>query len=117
MSKITIPAGYRMPLTNNELQRAIELIHQAGGLAVLAHPGLLHAALPHVLTHSFDGIEVYHPKNRGRYEEFLAVAEEKGWYVSGGSDFHGTTGRYPEQVGVFSFDSARIEPLLQYKKK
>lgn len=27
MSKIVIPAGYRMPLTNNELQRAIELIH------------------------------------------------------------------------------------------
>ena len=28
MSKLTIPAGYKMPLTNNELQRAIELIHQ-----------------------------------------------------------------------------------------
>ena len=28
MSKLTIPAGYRMPLTNNELQRAIELIHE-----------------------------------------------------------------------------------------
>ena len=28
MSKLTIPAGYHMPLTNNELQRAIELIHQ-----------------------------------------------------------------------------------------
>ena len=28
MSKVTIPAGYRMPLSNNELQRAIELIHQ-----------------------------------------------------------------------------------------
>ena len=27
MSKLTIPEGYRMPLTNNELQRAIELIH------------------------------------------------------------------------------------------
>ncbi len=27
MSKINIPAGYKMPLTNNELQRAIELIH------------------------------------------------------------------------------------------
>ncbi len=27
MSKLTIPTGYRMPLTNNELQRAIELIH------------------------------------------------------------------------------------------
>ena len=28
MSKLTIPDGYRMPLTNNELQRAIELIHE-----------------------------------------------------------------------------------------
>ena len=28
MSKLTIPAGYKMPLTNNELQRAIELIHE-----------------------------------------------------------------------------------------
>ena len=27
MSKTTIPSGYRMPLSNNELQRAIELIH------------------------------------------------------------------------------------------
>ncbi len=28
MSKVQIPAGYRNPLSNNELQRAIELIHQ-----------------------------------------------------------------------------------------
>ena len=28
MSKTTIPSGYRMPLSNNELQRPIELIHQ-----------------------------------------------------------------------------------------
>ena len=28
MSKLFSPAGYRMPLTNNELQRAIELIHE-----------------------------------------------------------------------------------------
>ena len=27
MNHVTIPSGYRMPLTNNELQRAIELIH------------------------------------------------------------------------------------------
>ena len=28
MSKLIIPTGYKMPLTNNELQRAIELIHE-----------------------------------------------------------------------------------------
>ncbi|MET0015778.1 aspartate--ammonia ligase [Oscillibacter sp.] len=27
MSKVVIPAGYKMPLTNNQLQRAIEFIH------------------------------------------------------------------------------------------
>ena len=31
MSKLTIPAGYRMPLTNNQLQRAIEAILFAAG--------------------------------------------------------------------------------------
>ena len=61
--------GY-VPYRRKSIDECIELIHRAGGLAVLAHPGLLHAAMPHVLTHSFDGIEVYHPKNRGRYEEF-----------------------------------------------
>lgn len=106
-----------VPYRRKSIDECIELIHAAGGLAVLAHPGLLKKGLSQVLCYPFDGIEVYHPKNQGRYEEFLAIAWEKGWYVSGGSDFHGTAGRYPEQVGVFSFDTERIQLLLHYAEK
>lgn len=106
-----------VPYQRKSIDECIDLIHGAGGLAVLAHPGLLKKGLSPVLSHPFDGIEVYHPKNQGRYDEFIAIAEQKGWYISGGSDFHGVAGRYPEKVGMFSFDAARIEPLLQYAGK
>lgn len=103
-----------VPYRRKTIDECISLIHGAGGLAVLAHPSLIVRGLPYVLSRPFDGIEVYHPKNRGRYSEFLAAAEEKGWYVSGGSDFHGTAGRYPEQVGVFTVDGRLVQPLLAY---
>ena len=83
-----------------------------GTAAILAHPGLLKRTLDQVLAHDFDGVEVYHPKNRGRYKEFLKLAEDRHWYVSGGSDFHGTTGRFPEKVGVFTVDAQAVKALL-----
>ena len=103
-----------VPYSRRTIDECIELIHGAGGLAFLAHPALLHKALAPVLTHSFDGIEVYHPRNAGRYDELLAVAKEKGWYVSGGSDFHGVPGRFPEKVGEFTVPSEQVEALLTY---
>ena len=105
-----------VPYQRKTIDECIEIIHGAGGLAFLAHPGLVKKGLDHVLTHPFDGIEVYHPKNRGRYEEFLGVAKQKGWLVSGGSDFHGVPGRFPEQVGVFPVEAAWVKELLDYRK-
>lgn len=105
-----------VPYHRRTIDECVKLIRGAGGLAVLAHPGLLKHALPEVLTHRFDGIEVYHPKNRGRYDEFLQIAQKRGYYVSGGSDFHGTKGRFPEQVGIFTVEEDKIARLLDYKK-
>lgn len=105
-----------VPYVREDIDGCIDLIHRAGGLAVLAHPALVKKGLDQVLTHPFDGIEVYHPKNRGRYDEFLAIAREKHWLVSGGSDFHGVSGRFPEEVGVFTVQSDLVQPLLDYTK-
>lgn len=105
-----------VPYQRHTIEECIALIHEAGGLAFLAHPSLIQKGLAKVLTFPFDGIEVYHPKNRGRYDEFLAVAAQKGWMVSGGSDFHGVPGRFPEQTGVFSVPGQWVEPLLSYGK-
>lgn len=71
---------------------AIELIHEAGGLAVLAHPGLARAeeAIPDLIRAGIDGIECFHTKHSGSASEYyVSVAEEHDLLITGGSDCHG----------------------------
>jgi len=73
-------------------QQAIELIHKAGGYAVLAHPGLGFpvSLLPDLLAAGLDGVEVYHPDNSPAIRDYyLRRAHEYGLLITGGSDFHG----------------------------
>lgn len=83
-----------VPKWNMPLAEAIDLIHAAGGLAFVAHPGLgkgVRKALTELLTYPFDGIEAYHVSHTpGRVEEFTALARERGLLITGGSDCHGT---------------------------
>jgi predicted metal-dependent phosphoesterase TrpH len=78
-------------------EEACRLIHEAGGLAVLAHPGIvdkdhpgrLPALLGELLSLGLDGIEAYY--TRHSYEQlsqYLGAAREHGLLVTGGSDFH-----------------------------
>lgn len=68
---------------------AIGVIHAAGGVAVLAHPGLLShpeqwAALP-----GLDGLEVMHPAhNSDTRANLRGLARRLGLIITGGSDFH-----------------------------
>lgn len=71
---------------------AIELIHEAGGLAVLAHPGLSRAdeTIPALIKGGIDGLECFHTKHStSTTERYLEMAEENGLAVTGGSDCHG----------------------------
>ncbi len=78
---------------------AVELIHGAGGLAVLAHPCLykmdrttLLAMVGEMKAVGLDGIEALYSRNRGSDEvDFKKIAGDFGLLVSGGSDFHGTS--------------------------
>ncbi len=80
-----------------QLAEAIVVIHQAGGLAVLAHPlqacpepSLLAAQLPHWCQLGLDGLEVYYPTHsRRQRREMLALAERHSLLATGGSDYHG----------------------------
>ena len=77
---------------------AIALIHGAGGVAVMAHPGLVpldEAALAERVENlaredALDGIEAYYSQHsRADTDRFLALAARLGLLVTGGSDFHG----------------------------
>ena len=78
---------------------AIAAIHQAGGLAILAHPIQLRCAdgddLAYVLTRlkdaGLDGMEVLHCEHTpADAQRFAALARQLGLLASGGSDYHGT---------------------------
>ncbi len=78
-------------------EEAIALIHQAGGKAVLAHPGLLkmgkrwQESLISGLTEAgLDGIEAfYHKHTFMQTKYYKKLANQYGLAVSCGSDFHG----------------------------
>lgn len=71
---------------------AIGLIHHAGGLAVMAHPGLNKTddVIPHLVEAGLDGLECFHTKHStAMTAHYLELAEYHGLAVTGGSDCHG----------------------------
>ncbi len=78
-------------------EAAMQLVHDAGGVVVLAHPFVDDAArhIDILLHMGLDGIEVYHsshtPQETGR---LIRIAERHQLLKSGGSDYHGREGRY-----------------------
>ncbi|MGN0482858.1 MAG: PHP domain-containing protein [Lachnospiraceae bacterium] len=81
---------------------AISLIHDAGGLAILAHPLLYHLNTDRLkklvkdLTESgLDGMEaVYSTFSPNDMKNMKELARENNLLVSGGSDFHGSNKPY-----------------------
>jgi hypothetical protein len=74
------------------LAEAMGLIHGAGGLAVLAHPGQLatRERLVALVALGLDGVEVLHPSHSWDDSQRLdALAAELELVRSGGSDWHG----------------------------
>jgi 3',5'-nucleoside bisphosphate phosphatase len=78
---------------------AIEAIHAAGGLAILAHPIQLRYRdddeLSYMLTKlkdaGLDGVEVRHSDHTAALaDQYQKLAEKLGLLVSGGSDYHGS---------------------------
>jgi len=70
----------------------IGLIHRAGGVAVLAHPGLtgVDQDIPALVGMGLDAIEVYCADHTPEQEQrYLGIAQRHGLLVSGGSDCHG----------------------------
>lgn len=79
---------------------AIDLIHAAGGVAVLAHPpfvtrdhGEFRRFLNELVKLGLDGVEVYNSgSSRNECDWYLTEARRRGLIVTGGSDYHGLTG-------------------------
>ena len=79
------------------LHEAVDMIRDAGGVAIVAHPGryrlsalALHELLSEFKAFGGTGIEVATSNHTEReMERFAELAREFGFEASGGSDFHG----------------------------
>ena len=70
----------------------IEMIHRAGGIASLAHPGKtrLDPRIKPLKDAGLDALEAYHPDHDpGMVAHYVNVAQTQGLLLTGGSDFHG----------------------------
>lgn len=82
------------------LNLAIDLVHRAGGVAVLAHPPFItpdRQALERLLdvfvTLGLDGVEAWNSgATRNDIDWYITLARRRGLLVTGGSDFHGSEG-------------------------
>jgi len=80
-----------------EAKECIDMIHESGGAAVIAHPiqmklqGMdLKTKIAELVEMGLDGLEVTHPDHNAEFQQQLRVlAQEFGLLTTGGSDFHG----------------------------
>lgn len=83
-----------VPISFISAKEAIQLIHNAGGLAVLAHPAMqlqtTENMIEYFLPLELDGLEVFSSYHNAIETAFyLEVAKKHHLLITGGSDFHG----------------------------
>jgi 3',5'-nucleoside bisphosphate phosphatase len=102
-----------VPKAKMSALEAIELIHQAGGLAVMAHPGLNRTdeVIPALVEAGLDGIECFHTKHSTvTSEHYLEIADKFHLVITGGSDCHGFSKGKP-LIGTVKLPYEHVEKL------
>lgn len=98
----------------------VEAIHDAGGIAVLAHPALYDnfELLEELIPEGLDGVEVWHPSaSEADIAKLTQIAKKHGLLMTGGSDFHGMYGVGNVTVGSCQTPQANLDELLSYKTR
>jgi hypothetical protein len=93
--------------------QAIELIQKAGGVAVMAHPGLNRTdeMIPELVEAGLDGIECFHSRHStAMAERYLTIADRHRLLVTGGSDCHGLSKGRP-LIGKVKLPYQHVEQL------
>lgn len=100
-----------------QVEKAIKLINNAGGVAVIAHPGYFvqQKKLFQFIEAGLDGIEVNHPLHTEKLRrEYHSIANQYWLLETGGSDFHGDR---PNEFEFFGKEGVPLNTLSQIRKR
>jgi 3',5'-nucleoside bisphosphate phosphatase len=92
----------------------IARIHDAGGIASLAHPGLVgrDAWIPEFVAAGLDAIEAYHTNHdEAATACYRSIAERLGLAITGGSDYHADESHGAPRPGSTSLPRPEYERL------
>ncbi len=101
-------------------QEAVDQLHQAGGVVVLAHPFVpqkrdlpkVEAIVRELIDAGIDGLEAYHAEHtREQVEQCLKWAQANGLIVTGGSDYHGPDVTQGNELGK-GYGSLYVPPQV-----
>jgi predicted metal-dependent phosphoesterase TrpH len=109
---------YYVPRTHTPIRRAIEMIGEAGGVTVMAHPFASArgpivdtAVIADLAGHGLRGIEVDHPDHHAASRaELRALAADLDLIPTGSSDYHGTN--KPIAIGQETTPPESLDRLL-----
>lgn len=95
---------------------AFKIIHDAGGIAIIAHPGNLSENLIKDLIYAgVDGFEVVHPShNEQQLKYYKWLCNAYFLLQSGGSDFHGGKKNDENNLGSYILNSTSIEEMRKH---
>ena len=103
-------------------KEALELIHIAGGIPVLAHPGQIYRGMgiekliKDLKCYGLRGIEVYHPSHSiEQTNYFHNLAKKHKISITGGSDYHGNESLNDTGIGSFGISELLINKLINIK--
>ena len=105
-----------VPRTGASPAEVVRLVRRAGGLPVLAHPGLLRRdhLIPALAAAGLGAVEAYHSDHDpGAQSRYLRAADRHGLAVSGGSDFHGDDHPRAGCFGRVGLPRDRFGPLYE----
>ncbi len=97
-----------------DVAETLEVIHQAKGVAIIAHPHLItqNSIVKALLKMPFDGIEVRYARfSKEQNQKWAQIAQDKGWIATGGSDFHGSV-KPDIHLGCSFVDQETFQPLF-----
>ena len=104
----------------SEPDTVLEAIHEAGGIAVLAHAGIYEdtTVLEKLVKSGLDGIEVWCPQHdEETTDALISFAKKNHLLAVGGSDFRGRNNRQCVTLGTYFTPEHNYNEFINYKSK
>lgn len=95
-------------------------IKNSGGIAVLAHPGILknRDIIYYCIEKGIDGIECIHSKHTDSDTDyFMTIANDFGLIITGGSDFHGDANKGTKNSALLGDYFIDINEISVFKER